>query len=84
LMKILSGYDSKNKTDYRAKVAEEIDQLRRKTELLSEMLMGVQENETIGQGDVFEVFPFLGNLLIVGSGNVDKGIKTKITENDRR
>lgn len=54
-MKILSGYDSRNKTDYRAKVAEEIDQLRRKVDLLREMLLGVQENETIGQGDVFEV-----------------------------
>jgi ADP-ribosylation factor-binding protein GGA len=56
LMKVLSGYDSRHKTDYRAKAAEEVDQLRRKTELLHEMLMGVQENETIGHGDVFEVF----------------------------
>lgn len=55
LMKILSGYDDKNKTDYRAKAAEEVDQLRRKTDLLREMLLGVSEGETIGQGDVFEV-----------------------------
>ena len=55
LMKILSGYDNKYKTDYRAKAAEEVDQLRRKTDLLREMLLGVSEGETIGQGDVFEV-----------------------------
>jgi len=53
-MKILSGYDDKHKTDYRAKVAEEVEQLRRKADLLREMLLGVAEGETIGQGDVFE------------------------------
>ena len=55
LMKILSGYDNKYKTDYRAKAAEEVDQLRRKADLLREMLLGVSEGETIGQGDVYEV-----------------------------
>ena len=55
LMKILSGYDNRLKTDYRAKVAEEVDQLRRRTDLLREMLYGVAEGETVGQGDVFEV-----------------------------
>ena len=54
-MKILSGYDDKYKTDYRAKVAEEVEQLRRKADLLREMLLGVAEGETIGQNDVFEV-----------------------------
>jgi ADP-ribosylation factor-binding protein GGA len=54
-MKVLSGYDDKYKTDYRAKVAEEVEQLRRKADLLREMLLGVAEGETIGQGDVFEV-----------------------------
>jgi hypothetical protein len=57
LMKILSGYDDKYKTDYRAKVAEEVEQLRRKADLLREMLLGVAEGETIGQSDVFEVTP---------------------------
>jgi hypothetical protein len=56
-MKILSGYDNKYKTDYRAKAAEEVDQLRRKADLLREMLVSVSEGETIGQGDVFEVIP---------------------------
>jgi len=56
LMKILSGYDNKSKTDYRAKAAEEVDQLRRKADLLREMLLSVSEGETIGQGDVYEVF----------------------------
>ena len=54
-MKILSGYDDKYKTDYRAKVAEEVEQLRRRADLLREMLLGVSEGETVGQGDVFEV-----------------------------
>ena len=54
-MKILSGYDNKNKTDYRAKAAEEVEQLRRKADLLREMLLNVSEGETIGQGDVYEV-----------------------------
>jgi ADP-ribosylation factor-binding protein GGA len=56
-MKILSGYDDKYKTDYRAKVAEEVEQLRRRADLLREMLLGVSEGETVGQGDVFEVYP---------------------------
>ena len=56
LMKVLSGYDNKYKTDYRAKAAEEVDQLRRKADLLREMLLSVSEGETIGQGDVYEVF----------------------------
>jgi ADP-ribosylation factor-binding protein GGA len=55
-MKVLSGYDEKSKTDYRAKAAEEVDQLRRRADLLREMLVGVGEGETIGQGDVFEVW----------------------------
>ena len=67
LMKILSGYDDKYKTDYRAKVAEEVEQLRRRADLLREMLLGVAEGETIGQGDVFEVPTpeklFLGGVL---------------------
>jgi ADP-ribosylation factor-binding protein GGA len=54
-MKILSGYDDKHKTDYRAQVAEEVEQLRRKADLLREMLFGVTEDEKIGGGDVFEV-----------------------------
>lgn len=74
LMKILSGYDSRNKTDYRAKVAEELEQLRSKTQLLKEFLATVQENETIGQGDVFEVQIIYGPWLMLGFGNVDKSI----------
>jgi hypothetical protein len=91
LMKILSGYDDKYKTDYRAKVAEEVEQLRRKADLLREMLLGVAEGETIGQGDVFEVPPpippnhgtvFLGvwRLTWGGPGALDSGLATEITE----
>ena len=81
-MKILSGYDDKHKTDYRAKVAEEVEQLRRKADLLREMLLGVTEGETIGQGDVFEVTPTnLRNVVLtLGFGYFDSWIETKVTE----
>lgn len=78
-MKILSGYDDNNKTDYRAKVAEEVEQLRRKADLLREMLLGVTEGETIGQGDVFEVCATLGSYtcvwrLMAGFGSFDSWV----------
>jgi ADP-ribosylation factor-binding protein GGA len=56
-MKILSGYDDRNKTDYRAKVAEEVEQLKRKADLFHEMILGVTPEEKIGHDDVFEVSP---------------------------
>ena len=85
-MKVLSGYDDKYKTDYRAKVAEEVEQLRRKADLLREMLLGVAEGETIGQGDVFEVcdpspYLFVREWLTrVGFGQFDSRIHTEIAE----
>lgn len=81
LMKILSGYDDKHKTDYRAKVAEEVEQLRRKADLLREMLLGVAEGETIGQDDAFEVAT-LHLVLTVGFGCFDSWVKTEATEID--
>jgi hypothetical protein len=94
-MKILSGYDDKYKTDYRAKVAEEVEQLRRKADLLREMLLGVAHGETIGQGDVFEVQSSSFSTLFVlglrlrligfflGPGDIDSGITAKVAEIDR-
>ena len=81
LMKILSGYDDKNKTDYRAKVAEEIEQLRRKADLLREMLLGVTEGETIGQDDAFQVnSPHLSLGVDLGFGGLDSWVKTQVAE----
>jgi hypothetical protein len=70
-MKILSGYDDKYKTDYRAKVAEEVEQLRRRADLLREMLLGVSEGETVGQGDVFEVAPMQPRFIWGGGSGRD-------------
>lgn len=51
LMKIITG--SRETTDYRAKVAEEIDKLRTKADLLEEMLSNVKEGESLSEDDVY-------------------------------
>lgn len=53
LMKVMAGFDQ-NKTDYRAKAAAEVDQIRRKAALLAEMLSGVTEADTIQEGDIYQ------------------------------
>lgn len=53
LMKIMTGYDTKNKTDYRAEAAKDVARLRKKAALLDEMLGKVAPGERIGQNDVF-------------------------------
>lgn len=55
LMKVMAGYDTRNKTDYRAKAAEEVAKVQQKARLLEEMLQNHKEGDTIGDGDVFEV-----------------------------
>lgn len=66
LMKIMTGYDTKNKTDYRAKAAQDVGKLRQKARLLEEMLQKVKPGENIGQQDVYSVcnslFVFFLNL----------------------
>lgn len=52
LMKIMSGFQE-NFTNYRAKVAEEVDKLRRKSEILEEMLNNTKEGDNIQEDDVF-------------------------------
>jgi hypothetical protein len=54
LMKVMAGYDTRNKTDYRAKAAEEVSKIQQKARLLEEMLQKHQPGEQIKQGDVFE------------------------------
>lgn len=53
LMKVMAGFDQ-NKTDYRAKAAAEVDQIRRKAALLVEMLSGISENDTMIDGDIYQ------------------------------
>lgn len=55
LMKVMAGFDTRNKTDYRAKAAEEVSRVQQKAKILEEMLQGVKEDDKIQEGDVFEV-----------------------------
>ena len=57
LMKIMAGYDNRNKTDYRAKAAEEVARVQQKAKLLEERLQSFQPGDKITDGDVFEVGP---------------------------
>ncbi|KAK9326290.1 VHS domain-containing protein [Lipomyces orientalis] len=54
LMKIMAGYDTQHRTDYRAKVAEDLAKIQRKAKLLDEMLDGVKNGDAIGRQDAFE------------------------------
>lgn len=55
LMKVMAGYDTRNKTDWRAKAAEEVGRIQQKARILEEMLQGYKPGDTIKEGDVFEV-----------------------------
>ena len=55
LMKIMAGYDTRNKTDYRAKAAEEVGKIQQKAKLLEERLQNFKAGDTIADGDVYEV-----------------------------
>ncbi|KAI5361534.1 Putative VHS domain, GAT domain, clathrin adaptor, appendage, Ig-like subdomain superfamily [Septoria linicola] len=54
LMKVMAGYDTRHKTDYRAKAAEEVGRIQQKAKLLEEMMQGVNPGEKVQEGDVFE------------------------------
>lgn len=53
LMKIMAGFDTRSKTDYRAKAAEEVGKIQAKARLLEERLEAFQEGDTMTEGDVF-------------------------------
>ena len=55
LMKIMAGYDTRNKTDYRAKAAEEVSRVQQKAKLLEERLQTFKAGDTMVDGDVFSV-----------------------------
>jgi hypothetical protein len=55
LMKVMAGYDTRNKTDWRAKAAEEVGRIQQKARILEEMLQGYKPGDQIKEGDVFEV-----------------------------
>ncbi|KAF2444256.1 VHS-domain-containing protein [Karstenula rhodostoma CBS 690.94] len=54
LMKVMAGYDTRNKTDWRAKAAEEVSRIQQKARILEEMLQGYKPGDEIKEGDVFE------------------------------
>jgi len=58
LMKVMAGYDTRNKTDWRAKAAEEVGRIQQKAKILEEMLQGYKPGDQIQEGDVFEVCSF--------------------------
>jgi ADP-ribosylation factor-binding protein GGA len=55
LMKVMAGYDTRHKTDYRAKAAEEVAKVQQKAKLLEDMLQGHKTGDKMVEGDVFEV-----------------------------
>lgn len=55
LMKIMAGFDTRHKTDYRAKAAQEVAKVQQKAKLLEEMLQNHKPGDKIAEGDVFEV-----------------------------
>jgi ADP-ribosylation factor-binding protein GGA len=58
LMKVMAGYDTRNKTDWRAKAAEEVGRIQQKAKLLEDMLQRHRPGDQLTEGDVFEVmFP---------------------------
>ena len=52
LMSVMAGF-KETKVDYHAKVAKELDKVRRKAEILEEMLNNLQPSEPIANDDVF-------------------------------
>ncbi|KXS93935.1 hypothetical protein AC578_7079 [Pseudocercospora eumusae] len=54
LMKVMAGYDTRHKTDYRAKAAEEVGRIQQKAKLLEEMMSEYKPGDKIKDGDVFE------------------------------
>lgn len=55
LMKVLSGYDERNRTDYRAKAAEEVANVQEKAKLLEEMIQLQMSGDHAAEGDAYEV-----------------------------
>lgn len=53
-MKIMAGYDTRSKVDYRAKAAEDVSKIQAKAKLLEERLEGFKAGDSMTDGDVFE------------------------------
>lgn len=53
LMKVMAGYDTRTKTDYRAKAAEDVGKIQAKARLLEERLEAFKAGDKMVDGDVF-------------------------------
>lgn len=90
LMKVMAGYDTRNKTDWRAKAAEEVSRIQQKARILEEMLQGYKPGDEIKEGDVFEVCQSFGTILTsylltsIGTGQCAPERTPKDTEDVRR
>jgi hypothetical protein len=53
LMKVMAGFDTRSKVDYRAKAAEEVGKIQQKARLLEERLEAFKPGDKMVEGDVF-------------------------------
>ncbi len=53
LMKVMAGFDTRSKVDYRAKAAEEVGKIQQKARLLEERLAAFKPGDKMADGDVF-------------------------------
>jgi len=53
LMKVMAGFDTRSKVDYRAKAAEEVGKIQQKARLLEERLAHFKPGDKMVDGDVF-------------------------------
>ncbi|KAK3319809.1 VHS domain-containing protein [Cercophora scortea] len=53
LMKVMAGYDTRSKVDYRAKAAEDVAKIQQKARLLEERLEHFKPGDKMTDGDVF-------------------------------
>ena len=53
LMKVMAGFDTRSKVDYRAKAAEEVGKIQQKARLLEERLEAFKPGDKMVDGDVF-------------------------------
>ncbi|ODQ67496.1 VHS-domain-containing protein [Nadsonia fulvescens var. elongata DSM 6958] len=61
LMKIMAGYQ-KSKTDFRAQAAQDIEKIRRKAELMNEMIQNITDTSELKSNDVLtEIYASLKN-----------------------
>jgi ADP-ribosylation factor-binding protein GGA len=55
LMKVMAGYDTRHKTDYRAKAAQEVAKVQAKAKLLEDMLESYTPGDESIKSDAWEV-----------------------------